>query len=316
MNKLIRLFNQNIGKIISSLLVIIFIFAIINILNEVSKVNNRNKNNEQNVISNNNEKNYEKESTSLITGEKVSDTYQDTFGKLIDKFLYLCSNGEFEEAYEMLSKDCKEELYPSSNNFKDKYCKDKFKEKRKYSFQLWSANEPYIYKVKIFEDMLSSGKVNNSYIEDYYTIVNEDGEYKLNISSFVGKIDKDSIKTANGIDIKIKNIKVYLNYLIYTLEVKNNTDTSILLDSKKKNNETYLQDRSGAVYPALLHENTNEDLLIKANQEKEVKIKFSCIYQESTKLYGLVFSKVISNYEQYKQNAEKYEDFYQIEIEQ
>ena len=320
MNKLIRLFNQNIRKIIVGVLAIVFVFVIINVLNEVAKENNKiaqNEIKENNVITNTNNKvNYEKQSTSLITGEKVSDQYQDTFGKLIDNFLEACLEGNTEEAYNLLSQDCKEELYSSKEIFIDKYCKDKFIGNRKYSFQAWSAKEPYIYKIKIFEDMLASGKANTNYIEDYYTIAEENGDYKLNISSFIGKVDKNSENTKNGVTVKIKNIKVYLNYLVYNLEVENSTENAILLDRRKLTDETYLMDKSGALYTALLHENTEDDLLVESQDKKEIEIKFSCVYQDNTRIAGMVFSKVIPNYEQYKQNIEEYEDFYEIEVEQ
>ena len=323
MNKLIRLFNQNIKKIIVGVLAIIFIFVVINVLNEVAKENNKiaqneskEKNNTSSVVNKNNKENYEEESTSLITGEKVSDKYQDTFGKLIDNFLTACLEGNEEKAYELLSQDCKDELYPSTGIFIDKYCKDKFTGNRKYSFQVWSAKEPYIYKIKIFEDMLASGKANTDYIEDYYTITEEDGEYKLNISSFIGKVNKNFENTQNGVIVKIKHIKVYLNYLIYTLEVENQTENTVLLDRRKETDETYLVDKSGALYLALLHENIEEDLLVEPQEKKEIEIKFSCVYQDNTKIAGMVFSKVVSNYEQYKTNIEEYEEFYEIEIEQ
>lgn len=323
MNKLIRLFNQNIKKIIIGVLAILFVFVIINVLNEVAKENNQIAQNEakesqntSSTSSKNSEKSYENESTSLITGEKVSDKYQDTFGELIDNFLRACLEGDQEEAYNLLSQECKDELYPSKEIFIDKYCKDKFTVNRKYSFQTWSSKEPYIYRIKIFEDMLASGKANTNYIEDYYTIVEENGDHKLNISSFIGKVDKNSENEKNGIKVRIKNIKVYLNYLLYTLEVENNTEDTVLLDRRKATDETYLVDKSGALYLALLHENTEEDLLVGAQEKKEVKIKFSCTYQQNTKVEEIVFSKVILNYEQYEQNIKEYEDFYEIEVEQ
>lgn len=320
MNKLIRLFNQNIGKIITGVLAVSFILLVINVLNNVEKENNEKaRNNIENKLtssSKNNTKNYDKESTSLISGEKVSDQYQGTFAKLIDNFLKFCTEGNYEKAYNMLSDECKNELYPSSNNFTDKYCKNKFVGNRKYSFQSWTAKEPYIYKIKIFEDMLATGKANTEYIEDYYTIVEQDGEYKLNISSFIGNANKNIETTNNGIKIKIKNIKVYLNYLIYNLQVENNTEHIVCLDRRKATNETYLVDKSGASYMALLHENTHEDLVVEPNEKKDIEIKFSCVYQENTNILGLVFSKVIPNYDLYKQNIKEYKDFYQVEMEQ
>lgn len=317
MNKLIRLFNQNIKKILIGVLAVVFVFVIINVLNEAEKENNKiilneNKNN-TNTSSKNN---YKNESTSLITGEKVSDKYQDTFGKLIDKFLKSCLEGNMEEAYNCLSEQCKQELYPSKEIFVDKYCKNKFVKNRKYSFQAWTSKEPYIYKIKIFEDMLSSGKVNTNYIEDYCTIVEENGDYKLNISSFIGKVNKNAQNELNGVKVRIKNIKVYLNYLIYTLEVENSTENTVLLDRRTVTDETYLVDKSGASYLALLYENTEQDLMVEAQDKKEINIKFSCTYQQNTKVEGMIFSKVIPNYDEYKQNIENYEEFYEIKVEQ
>lgn len=316
MYKLIRFFNQNRINILIAILAIIFILVVINVFDNVAKENNKIAQNNVEDKNSTSEDNYEEQSKSLISGEEVSEQYQDTFGQLIDGFMEACFQGDEERAYEMLSQECKEELYPSCQNFIDKYCKDKFTEDRTYSFQVWSAKQPYIYKIKIFEDMLSSGKANTDYIEDYYTIVEEDGEYKLNISSFIGKSDQNIENTQNGVKVKIECINIYCNYLIYTLEVENQTDKTVLLDRRKETDETYLVDKSGALYHALLYENTEEDLLVNPNEKKQIEIKFSCVYQENTTIAGLVFSKVIPDYGEYKQNMEEYNNFCQIEVEQ
>ena len=111
--------------------------------------------------------------------------------------------------------------------------------------------------------MLSTGNARTNYIQDYYTIVKENDEYKLNISSFIGKQkynNKDQEKY--GVYINLESTSVYMDYQLYKITIKNSTENTIMLDTRKRTDQTYIENNNGVKIEALLHENKEEDLII------------------------------------------------------
>lgn len=295
MNKITRLYNQNRVSFWTTILVIVFIISIIQLLNYFAKQKNENKAKQN---SNTVQETYINESQSIISEGSVSTSKRTTYGKIIDEFLTNCIEGKFEEAYEILSNDCKEVYYNSLEKFENLYCKNKFSSDKTYSFQSWISGKKDIYQVKIFDDMLSTGKVNNNkYIEDFYTIVKEDGKYKLNINSFIGKDQINKEKQQDNIILNVESVDIYKECCIYTINVKNESDNTIKIDSKKETNTVYIEDDKQVKFIGLLNENIDKDLIIEANQEKKIKIKVNVIYRDDLDIKKLVFSDIIRNYD-------------------
>lgn len=317
MNKWIRWYNQNRKKFWIFVIVTVFIFIIIRLLNFGAKIQleEEKKEAEENKTKTSNTVSYDKQSKSIVSGGTVDQEYQDQFGKLINEFLGNCVIGNYEEAYQYLSKDCREELYPSKKMFIDQYCSEKFEGNKQYDFQSWTSKGNYIYLVKIYENMLSTGNANTNYIQDYYTIVKESGEYKLNISSFLGKQKYNKVQEKNGIYIELKDTSVYMDYQLYDVKIKNITENRIMLDTRERTDQTYSVNSNGIKIEALLHENKEEDLIVDSGEEKTITIKFSNAYQYETSIDKVVFSSIVTNYEQYRNDEENYQDYEAIEIE-
>ena len=66
-----------------------------------------------------------------------------------------------------------------------------------------------------------------------------------------------------------------MNYEIYSFEITNKTDKTILLDSREDTNTTYLTDKLGNQYSSLLYENNEEELTFKPGETKRISIRFS-----------------------------------------
>lgn len=108
MNKFIRFYNQNRHIVWIIILSIAAFIAIIQILDNFAyKKNNANAN--INAI-NNNSINY---NYSIITEKEVNANVSE----IIDEFIEKCNNGQVEDAYAMLSDECKIILYPSLEDF-------------------------------------------------------------------------------------------------------------------------------------------------------------------------------------------------------
>ena len=151
---------------------------------------------------------------------------------------------------------------------------------------------------------LSTGNANNSYVEDYVTIIKEDDNYKLNINNYIGKEVINAVAQNENISVQVINQYIYKDYEVFDIVIKNKTDNKILLDTRENTKETYLVDNIGNKFEALLYENNENDLLINPNQMKKVQIKFNVVERENLEIRSINFDNIVLNYEQYKAKNE------------
>lgn len=315
MYKLLRFYNQNRRKFWFIIIVIIFIFVIIQLFDFFAE--NKLENETENIVNNSNSvmtNRYEEKSKSMVSGGSVDSTYQGRFTELLDDFLNNCISGNYGQAYQALSKECKEELYPTEKSFRINYCEGKFDTGKEYDFQSWISDKATIYQIKIYNNILQSGNANTNYIEDYYTIIKEDNDYKINISGFV---DKKSYNSTQGsyenINVKVISISEYMNYEIIKMKIENKTENSIMLDSKESTDSTYVTDSRGNKNYALLNENIDDDLIVSANSSKEISIKFAKQYQSELTTRKVCFSNIVLDYNRFISDK-AYSNYGSIEI--
>lgn len=314
MYKLLRFYNQNRIKVWGIVLAIIFIIMLIQVLNDIAKqeVKNNSIGEEEtasNVVS------YRNESKTIIEGGSISKQYREEFGNIIDKFYTFCINHEPDKAYELLAPDTKEELYPTKEQFEKLYYEEKFEGNKQYSFQSWtkSSEDIYIYQIKIFNNMLETGESNDEYIEDFVTIVPEEDTFKLNINKFIEKELINKKQNSDIITVEVPVVDIYLDYKIYTFEIKNNTKDTLLLDTRRKNKTIYLKDEKGNKKEAFIHELAKKDLTLKPNESKKLKIKFNDVYSNQNDIMSINFTDIVKQ-EELQKNQEIEANSLKIEL--
>ena len=315
MYKLIRFYNQNKKKILKTILIIVFILILIQILDYLSKINITGKG-IQNKVSNDNENNQGLVSDkSAISGQSISTTKLKNDTEIIDKFVGYCNEGNLDSAYSLLSKECKENMFPTIEDFNNIYYSKLFDNYKTYTIQNWTSD---IYVVKFTGDILSTGNLsNNERKQDYITIVEEDGENKLNINNFIKRQKINKEIEIDKIAIKVEKVDIYMDFITYTFDVKNNSYRTILLDDLINIDTMYIQDSKGVKYSAYTHEITQEKLNLGISQEKKIDIKYYSRYSSSKDITKIVFSKVINDYEKYGslKDKNKYGNYLTIEVE-
>lgn len=286
MNKFVRFYNQNRHMVWIIILSIAAFIAIIQILDNFAyEKNNANQN--INSVNNNNYINY---NYSVITEKEVNSNVSE----IIDEFIENCNNGQVEDAYEMLSDECKIILYPSLEDFKQKYYNKIFSEKKSYIYQAWiSESSMYTYRIDFTEDMLATGSPAQTSIIDYYTVVKNNDEYKLNINKFVGIETINKEITKDNVLINVKRKKIYMDYEIYDIRVENNTRTTIMLDDMRSTDNIYVQDNNEQKYFWYNSEIIESDIKIRRGYSQELSIKFNKGYNKSNKTKRIVFESVI-----------------------
>lgn len=292
MNRLIRFYNQNRRKIWTVFIAIIFFFIVFRALNELAR---RKKEENLNDFSQKTVKNtiYTPEK-SVISNKTVEKSVFNKHNDLIADFVNLCNNGQIDKAYDLISDDCKQELYSSVDKFKKNYYEDIFNKDISYSIENWADN---IYLIKYNNNMLSTGKLTKGgATQDYIKIVNEDGKLKLNINGYLGKEEINKEKNSFNIKIKIISKKSYMDYEIYDIFVQNNNDSRLILDSLDNDKCTYLKDKKGTNHYLIKNEIDRNLLIIKEFSSKNISIKFDNPYINGRKIKSMNFEGIVIGY--------------------
>ena len=283
-----RWYNNKRKKIWTVLIGIIGVIIFIQTLNNYYKNNN-------NISSSTNESTttYNTTNYAVVTKTKINENVSENSLSIIDNFFNLCNEKKAERAYSLLSDDCKNELYPTINDFKTKYLDIFFTEKRSYESTLWITTvSSNTYRLEIYGDMLAKGKKDAIPTEDYFTIVYENGSYKLNIHRYIGKKDINKSKTQNNITINIISKKTYIDYEIYEIKVENKNKTNIVLNNKQRPESIYLVDENNVKYYSYINEITDNEFELSMGQTKIYNIRFNRGYKPKIEIKEMIFEDV------------------------
>lgn len=317
MYKFIRFYNQNRKAIYIFILIIVFLYAMLRLLNNAIKEKNMSENTnsinknlaigQANVVSN------EIGTNTQIQDDKSTENNISTPKKIIKEFIDYCNDNKIEKAYNLLSDDCKKELFQTIEIFKEQYYDVIFNNQLKIcDIEHWGQDT---YKVNIYDDPLSTGNIDVK-STDYFTYVKQNDEYKLNIKNYVGrKLINKEVENKN-IKIKVLEKNTYMDYEFYDIQITNNSENDILLDPKIDTKTTYLQNSKGAKFYAFTNEVISNEFIVRKNNTKNIKIKFSNDFSTDGKIKSLVFSNLILNYKEYEEleNKEDYKDIYEFVI--
>lgn len=304
---------ENRYKILAIIVAIILVLCLIKALNEFAKGSNNTKN--ENVTNTNS--NYKPQETAVL-GDNVSSAKQEEITNIMDEFISYCNSKEIEKAYNLLTDECKEEIFSSSiENFKTNYVEKIFTTYKTYNMQSWINGTNPTYKVRILDDLLSSGST-GEVVEDYITIVKQNNEYKISLNSYIGKTNINN-KQAEKDNIKITLLskEINMNYEIYNIKVENNTENTILLDTKTKQKSVYATGSNGATYTAFMYEIDDTFLTIEPQLYKNISIKINKIYSPNISVEKLTFTDIVTNLEEYNklQNKAEYQNKITIDVE-
>ena len=296
MHKLMRCIRQNRKKIIKVALFVAFLIGLLQLLNSLSGQSNKSssKGTKNNIYNTSNGTIISDKSA--VSGGSIATSEIKKVNNEIEEFVKYCNEKNTEEAYNMISKSCKEELYPNIDKFITYYYEPLFKdETRTYTIENW-VNDTYM--VRFTGDLLATGKSANDFTyQDYITIVEENGESKLNINKYIGREEIKKEYNSNNIRVVVLYREKYMDYEVYEIKVTNNTGDTILLDQLAETDNIYLKDNNETRHIAYSNEIIKDDLQIYNGHTSNIKIKFKNPYISKRKIKTLCFSKVILNYD-------------------
>ena len=316
-----RWYNQNRGKFWSAILIIFAIIFFVQLVNYLYKQNTDNNTNQFNTSAtisdtiNNNISGKLESATSLVEGSNISSKNLEAQTSVIDTFIKFCNDGDIEKAYDLLTDECKEEIFPNLDSFRNKYYNSVFNTYKAYTIQNWFGST---YKIKFTEDALTTGKVssNSVYMQEYITPVVVGSDYKLNINNYVGKTTINTKTTVGGITINVLSKETYMDYSEYTVKISNMTENTILLDNGEKTDTIYLLDQNDIKEYANTGEIIYNNLILAPRASKTYTFKFSNTYSNTRVMESLVFDNLILDYDKYNEAIEddSYSDFIRLVV--
>jgi len=316
MHNLRRFYYKNKDKIWKVVLIIAFLLGMIYFLDYTALE----RNNEKNIYEEIEEEIYENadaqtyiEKESAISGSTVTQTEVNKINQTITQFLQYCKNGNSQEAYNMLSKDIKENHYKTLEEFEDRYIKKKYNKYDVFEIQKWIGNT---YKVTISTDMLATGEITGKQTIEYITIVTEEDEQKLNVNGYIVQIDINKQEMQDNIEIAVLKKQSYMDYEVYHFKIKNLSNKTIMLDSLQKIGTMYLEDLDKNKYNAYGHELFEPTLEIKPKEEVNISIKYANPYTTRVNINKIVFENIILDYPKYKvlENKKEYTETSEVTI--
>lgn len=303
MTKLLKCWNTNKRRILITIGVILFIFICIRIANEMVRQQNiarmqqyQNKKTEAKDVTKSNE--------TVISKVKIDETRAEQNETVIKQFIQYCNEKQIQQAYQLLSKECKNEIFQNEQIFLNQYFNRIFATPKGYQLQLWNKNNQYdTYKVTYHEgNPLQTGGISNESIVEYITVLKEEQGVKLNINNFIAKEEIHKSKENNHVTVSVESKSIYDNYEIYHLKIQNDTNQTILFHDGKNSHHICLLDENNVEYVSFMNEIPTTDLIIKSPYEKTIDIKFNKLYSAERKIQKIKFENIILDYEKYKQN--------------
>lgn len=284
MERFRRFFYNNKNQIYKAIGIIAVILITIQILNQLAKKELEKRREETETID------YGKD-ISAVTQEKKNKYEYSSQKEIMEEFVNYCNEENYEEAYNLLTDDCKETLYPNIDIFIENYCKTNFETKKTCSFQTWSENT---YLVEIRENIMATGNyVEGQSLQDYFTIVNN----KININGFIQKIQYESTQTEGDIRIKLNSLDIYKDYVIANITFINQTQHNAMLNTLEKDENIEITDENGIKYFSIISELTENDVTAIPGEVKQIPIRFFITKRKDQEFKEMSFKNIVENTE-------------------
>lgn len=304
-NKFVRYINQNRKIILLIIAFVVFILLIIRALNAILE-EQKDKNNDTSVITNEQlkEKQIQNSRDTITSNKKVNKTDAKNNYELISTFIDYGNNLKIDEAYNLLTDECKENVYPNIEVFRKTYIDVVFKQNKQANIQSWIQNgNYYTYLVNYTGDILSTGDyTKEAEFQDYITI--DKDKQKLNVNRYIGR--KQINKQTNQKDIKfnINYIDIFKDYEVYNLTVSNLNNFPIILDNLAYVDNTYIETNKKTKINCSNYEAGKNSFNFEKGVSKNIKLKFYKQYNKDITDEKMIFSKAILNIENIDQTEQ------------
>lgn len=229
---------------------------------------------------------------SIMGNEEVPEKVRSKVEELIGQFVEYCNNKDYEAAYNLLSDDCKNNIYSDMDLFKQ-YVDSVFPSKKIYNIQNFSNKDNiYIYTVNILDDILATGLNNNEDEHIYsekYVIINQNDELKLSIRQYIGRENLTYMYEDDYMKIKIESVDKKYDNVTYNISIANKSEYYIVYADYTADYEISLDTSEGLKRRA---DEVLEPVIIAEGETKQFNIKYTIFFDANTQINGMLFDYI------------------------
>ena len=289
-NKIFRFINQNRRIIILLVSIGIFIILLIKALNNLSF---KSDNDETDNEIENTSREIQDTRTSVITNTSVGQKTSTQNYNLLEEFVNLCNDGNIEEAYQLLSDECKQNVYPNLEGFANNYVNVVFKSRKSIDVKNCIKSGDYITYLVTYSDdyVLSTGDVNNNKFQDYITV--NSSKQQLNINKYIKKEELNKTQEIKNIKFTINYVDIFKDYEVYNIKIENKNNNDIILDNLSSVSSTYIETSSETQINCSNYEAGINSFKYGPGMAKTIELKVIKQYNENLQDEKLIFSSAI-----------------------
>lgn len=229
----------------------------------------------------------------IENGETTPKRWQDDIEETIKQYIEFCNNKEYDKAYEMISEDCRKNIYPSLEDFKS-YVNYVFSEPKAYTIQNYSNRDNvYIYRLRLFEDILATGMTyseNLQYFEEKLVFTEKNGKLQLSVKSYIGEEELDSVYEDQYMKITVSNKSTSFDEEVYTVSVQNKTEYTIVLADLANSGEIAIETENGERVLGI--EEKMQQIYVSPLSSNTFTLPFQKFFDEGIKTTGIKFNSV------------------------
>lgn len=265
-NELRLKLKRTIAKLIGIVLIIIIVYAILKFITIMIGFDQ----NEKNLTYE--EMREEKKNTAIFEGD-ISEKDKDIFADYIENFYNHCNKKEYEQAYDMISNECKENLFPNIEEFK-KDIDQKFDKLKAFDYQnLSNVDNIYVYQFYLFDDVSAYGANTIPDKKIYYLAIikNKDNDIKISLNGYLNSEKLNYKYSINGMNIDIVRRDIYYDHVDYIFNINNKNKENVVF---RYDNARLIVSNSARNYTFNNTKHVLSYIFINSHQEKEIKLSF------------------------------------------
>lgn len=236
--------------------------------------------------------NYKPNEPAVVKKTKIPEKEKEPVNETIDRYIQYCNNKEYEKAYNMLSDECKQTVYPDIEDYKE-YIDLLFDQKKIYNLQnLANKKNEYLYRVRILDDILATGSTGEAHLfydEDIFTLIKVVEEYKIGIRRFIKKEEINKLYEDDYMKMKLLDRVVQYDAETYTVEITNRSEYTLVFADFTENKEIAL--KVGSEYIGYQKDLYNV-VVIRPGQSTKFQFTFGKSYSLSKESEAIIFNAV------------------------
>lgn len=157
--------------------------------------------------------------------------FRDDIKNTIDSYFQSCKTQDYENAFNLLTSDCKQFLYNNNIEIFQDYIKSIVDSKKTYYIQNYSnTDDVYIYDLHIIDDIeITGGTGGYDEHKEKIALKKENGEFKISNQGYIGKYALDISEEDENMKVKVFSKDISYQKEAYNISITNKTDKYILI---------------------------------------------------------------------------------------